>query len=70
MRAREKREVGYKMLVTTKELALILSIGENNARLVGEKADSVVYIGKRRLYNLQKVENYINSQGNFVQLNQ
>jgi hypothetical protein len=61
MNARKETQINMKMLVTTKELAQILSIGINNARNVGEQAGAVIHIGKRRLYNLSKIEQYIDS---------
>jgi hypothetical protein len=51
-----------KLLVDTRDLADILSIGQSNARLVGEQAGAIVRIGNRRLYNVEIIKNYINSQ--------
>ena len=39
----------------------MLSLGRNSADEIGEKAGAVVRIGKRKLYSVQKIEEYINT---------
>lgn len=51
-----------KMLVNTRDLANMLSIGTINASKVGEQAGAVVRIGNRKLYNVQKVRTFLESQ--------
>jgi hypothetical protein len=48
-----------KILVNTRELAGLLSIGYNNAADVGERAGATVKIGRRKLYNVEQVKHYI-----------
>lgn len=50
-----------KILVNTKELAGLLSIGYNTAAEIGDKAGARVTIGRRKLYNVQTVRTYIDS---------
>lgn len=48
-----------KILVDINGLQAMLSIGKNTASGIGEKAGAVVRIGTRKLYNVKKIEEYI-----------
>lgn len=48
-----------KILVNTRELAGLLSIGYNNAADVGERAGAIVKIGNRKLYNVEQIKRYV-----------
>lgn len=51
-----------KILVNRKELASMLSLGTVNADKVGTQANAVVRFGKRKLYNVQKIQAYIDAK--------
>lgn len=51
----------YKISVDVGGLMDMLSTGKNTAREVGEKAGAVIRIGRRKLYNVAKVQAYIDS---------
>ncbi len=51
----------HKIAVDVKELMAMLSCGRNTADKVGETAGAVIRIGNRKLYNVKKVESYIDS---------
>ena len=52
-----------KILVDIKELRAILSCGRQTAERIAESAGASVKIGKRRLYNVKKIENYLAEKG-------
>ena len=39
----------------------ILGVGKATARQIGEEAEAVLKFGRRRLYNVKKIENYLDS---------
>lgn len=49
-----------KITVTTEELQSMLSCGRKSAVDIGELAEARVQIGKRVLWNVEKVKIYIN----------
>ena len=49
-----------KITVTTEELQAMLSCGRKTAVDIGELAEARVQIGKRVLWNVEKVKAYIN----------
>lgn len=49
------------ILVEINGLQKMLSVGKNTASDIGENAGAVVRIGRRKLYNVKKVEEYINN---------
>lgn len=55
-----------KMSVGTKELQSMLTCGRDTAVKIGMKAQARIQIGKRVLWNVEKVQEYLNqiSQGN------
>lgn len=48
-----------KILVNTRELAGLLSVGYNNAAEIGERSGAMVKIGRRKLYNVEQIKHYI-----------
>ena len=50
-----------KLVVGIDGLQDMLSIGKNNAALIGEAAGAVVRVGRRKLYNVAKIQAYIDS---------
>jgi hypothetical protein len=56
----ERSPIGRgKMFVNTQELKQLLSVGYSTATLIGENADAKVQIGSRTLWNLDKIEKYV-----------
>lgn len=47
--------------VSTGKLAELLDCGEATARKIGESADARVKIGRRVLWNIEKIKTYINN---------
>lgn len=56
----ENGESQEKIAVTTEELQAMLSCGRYSAVQIGEAAEARIQIGKRVLWNVQKVREYIN----------
>lgn len=54
-------ESDYKFAVDINGLQSMLSVGKNTASEVGEKAGAVIRLGKRKLYNVKRVEMYLDS---------
>ena len=52
-----------KIMVDIVGLQSLLSCGMVTARDIAEKANASVKIGKRRLYNVEKIKAYINEMG-------
>ena len=52
-------ETDNKITVDINGLQAMLSVGKNTAADVGEKAGAVVRIGRRKLYNVKKIEEYM-----------
>ena len=50
-----------RIAVTDTELTYLLGVGLVTARKIAENANAVVYAGKRRLNNVSKIQEYINS---------
>lgn len=50
-----------KVTVDINELQSMLSIGKRSADKIGEMAGAVIRVGRRKLYNVQKVEDFLNS---------
>lgn len=53
-------QLPIKIAVTTEELQYILSCGRDSAIQIGESAEARVQIGRRVLWNVDKVKEYIN----------
>lgn len=52
-------ETDSKITVDIIGLQAMLSVGKNTAAEVGEKAGAVVRLGRRKLYNVKKIEEYM-----------
>lgn len=50
-----------KMAVDINGLQAMLSVGRNTADEVGVKAGAVIRLGKRKLYNVKKIEAYLDN---------
>lgn len=61
MNKRQKIDTPNKLAVDLNELRAMLSLGRNNAAELGEKAGAVIRVGRRKLYNVKKIERYINT---------
>lgn len=61
MKKRISNKETNKIAIDINELQTMLSIGKNSAIDLGEKAGAVIRIGRRKLYNVKKIENYIDS---------
>lgn len=53
-------QIPFKIAVTTEELQFLLSCGRDSAIHIGESAEARVQIGRRVLWNVEKVKEYIN----------
>lgn len=53
-------ETENKITVDIYGLQAMLSIGRNTAAEIGEKAGAVIRVGRRKLYNVRKIEEYMN----------
>jgi len=56
-------ECDTKIMVNIKDLQNMLSIGLNSAARIGEEAGAVIRIGRRKLYNVRKIIDYLESKG-------
>lgn len=63
MRKTNVIESDNKITVDINGLQAMLSVGRNTANEIGEKAGAVIRIGRRKLYNVNKVQAYIDSNG-------
>ena len=61
---KEKINVNQKITVNIDELKEMLSVGKNTASQIGEDAQAVVRIGRRKLYNVEKIKKYMEDQSN------
>lgn len=64
MNKRKPVKINYevnKLSVDITELQSILSVGRNTARKIGQAAKAEIKVGRRKLYNFKKIEEYINS---------
>lgn len=52
-------ETDIKITVDINGLQSMLSVGKTTAAEIGEKAGAIVRIGRRKLYNVRKVQEYI-----------
>lgn len=52
-------EADNKIAVDINGLQAMLSVGKNTAAEIGEKAGAVIRIGRRKLYNVRKIELYV-----------
>lgn len=55
----KQREANRKLAVDIEGLAAMLSCGQATARKIGEDAGARILIGRRVLYSVNKVEQYL-----------
>ena len=58
---RTNRENANKLYVDINELCAILSVGRNTAMKIAEKSNASVKFGKRHLYSVENIKNYMSS---------
>ena len=58
---RKKTDLSNKKYVDVNELREIISLGRTNCMKLGADAGAVVRIGKRTLYNIDKILDYMDS---------
>jgi len=56
-----KNEYFEKITVDIEGLMFMLTCGKSTAFKIGEKSGALVKIGKRRLYRVQMIKDYLNS---------
>lgn len=56
-----QRENGHKIAVDIETLSAMLSCGNTTARQIGKEAMAEIRINRRVLYNVKKVQSYIDS---------
>ena len=61
MRKTKERASENMLAVDLEGLAAMLSCGEATARQIGADAQARIIVGRRVLYSVQKIENYINT---------
>lgn len=57
----EKTECEKRITVDIEDLKAMLGVGKVTAARIGEEAGAAMKIGKRKLYNVRKIEEYIDS---------
>lgn len=61
MRKTKCVDVSKNITVDIETLKGMLGVGRASATMVAEQAGAVVQIGRRKLYNVKKIEDYINN---------
>ena len=56
---RSSKDTEY-ITVSTEKLAELLDCGKATARTIGEKANAKIKIGRRTLWNVDKIKAYLN----------
>lgn len=59
MNKTKTQKTDYKIMVDIKGLQDMLSCGRTSADQIGESAGAVTRIGRRKLYNVSKIERYL-----------
>ena len=57
---RSSKDTEY-ITVSTEKLAELLDCGKATARTIGEKANAKIKIGRRTLWNVDKIKAYLNN---------
>lgn len=52
-------DANNKIMVSIEELQDMLSVGRNTAKQIGIDAGASIKVGRRRLYNVAKIEEYM-----------
>ncbi len=66
MRMREKKEIETRVAVDIAGLMDMLSVGRNTAMKIAEAAGATIKIGRRRLYNVSKIQSYMDARSGVV----
>ena len=61
MKKTKNIECDNKIAVDINGLQAMLSVGRSTADQIGENAAAVIRVGRRKLYNVSKVQSYMNS---------
>lgn len=61
MRKTQVFETKEKIAVDIVALQAMLSVGRKSAAEIGENAGAVIRVGRRKLYNVEKVKRYMDS---------
>lgn len=61
MRETKNRDIENKIAVDIEGLSAMLSCGNATAKKIGEDAHARITIGRRVLYSIRKVEEYLNN---------
>lgn len=61
MNRTKARTSEYRIAVDIEQLSAMLSCGHATARKIGEQARAKITIGRRVLYSVEKVRDYLNS---------
>jgi hypothetical protein len=61
MYKRNTIEFDKKITIDINELQTMLSVGRNTALQIGKNAGAVIKIGRRTLYRIDKIQEYMNT---------
>ena len=61
MNKREKNEICEPMTVDITSLMSMLNVGKSTATKIGDEANAVIKVGRRKLFNVQRIREYMNS---------
>ena len=61
MRKITAQETDKRIAVDVTTLMAMLCVGKNTASQIGKDAGAVLHVGRRTLYNVPKIEKYIDS---------
>ncbi len=61
MRAVTRKEPETRITVGINDLQIMLGVGKNTAAQIGRDAGAEIHIGRRKLYNVEKVKAYMDS---------
>lgn len=61
MHKTKSQNPNYKIMVDIKGLQDMLSCGRSSADQIGESAGAVIRIGRRKLYNIRKIESFLDN---------
>ena len=61
LKRRTRSDLSNKKYVDVNELREIISLGRNNCMKIGSDAGAVIRIGRRTLYNIDKILDYMDN---------
>lgn len=62
MNKTEVRECENKIAVNTEGLQAMLGCGKTTALIIGEEAHARIKVGRRVLWSVEKIQNYLNNK--------